>query len=152
MIYLYLFIMLSTQIYNQVMDVIRRLYNTSALRVIGIVCDGASEHTKFFRNVLDGHSTKDGDRKVFMLHPCDKNTKIFAHSDVPHITKKGRGSLLRAGDNAWSTRRMLYGRMGDTIHDGDLVTWDPMTWTHEERNKKNAAGQQRCELCIYDYL
>lgn len=144
--------MRSTQIYNQVMDVIRRLYTTSALRVIGIICDGASEHTKFFRNVLNGSSTVDPDRKVYMLHPCDRTTKIFAHSDVPHITKKGRGSLLRSGQNQWSTRRMLHGQVGDTIHDGDLITWDPLTWTHENRNKKNAAGQQRCKLYIYIFI
>ena len=145
--------MRSMQIYNQVMDVIRRLYITSALRVIGLICDGASEHTKFFRNVIDGASTVDPARKVFMSHPCDKTSKIFANSDVPHITKKGRGSLLRSGQNHWSTRRMLHGQMGDTIiHDGDLITWDPLTWTHENRNKTNAAGQQRCKLYMYIFM
>lgn len=39
---------------------------------------------------------------------------------------------------------MMYGRTGDGINDADLVTWDPLRWVHEERNKKNAAGQERC--------
>ena len=137
----------STQIYNQVMRTVKNLFTMSALRVVGLICDGASEHTKFFRIVLDGVSTEDPDRKVYMNHPCDSSTKIFSISDVPHLIKKGRGSLLRSGDNSWSTRRLLYGRTGDTIHDGDLMTWDPLTWIHEERNKKNAAGQHRCKSC-----
>ena len=41
---------------------------------------------------------------------------------------------------------MLYGRDGDTIDDdGDVLTWDALSWTHENRNKKNAAGQDRCK-------
>ena len=128
------------------MDVVERLYNMSALRVVGLVCDGASEHTKFFRIVLKGESSRDPGRMVYMNHPCDKNTKIFAISDVPHLIKKGRGSLLRSGQNSWSTRRMLYGRTGDTVHDGDLLTWDPLSWLHENRNKKNEAGEKRCRF------
>ena len=140
----------STQIYNQVMSCVRHLYEISGLRVVGLICDGASEHSKFFHIVLDGVSTEDVRRTVYMNHPCDKDTKIFAISDVPHLIKKGRGSLLRSGHNSWSTRRMMYGRAGDTIHDGDLLTWDPLTWVHEERNKKNAAGQLRRKYyCIH---
>lgn len=127
------------------MTTVKNLYTRSALRVVGLICDGASEHTKFFRVVLDGSSTVDVERKIYMNHPCDSRTKIFSISDVPHLIKKGRGSLLRSGQNSYSTRRMLYGREGDTIHDGDLLTWDPLTWVHEERNKKNAAGQYRCK-------
>ena len=137
------YLLCSTQIYEQVMDVVERLYNVSALRVVGLICDGASEHSKFFRIVLDGAATTDPTRTVYMGHPCDECTKVFSISDVPHITKKGRGSLLRSGLNSWSTRRMLFGKLNDTIHDGHLITWDPLIWIHEERNKKNAAGQQR---------
>ena len=146
----YIFIQHSVQIYEQVMSVIRHLYCISAVRVVGLICDGASEHSKFFRMVLDGVSTQDRTRPIFLHHPCDKNTKIFAIPDIPHITKKGRGSLFRSGDNSWSTRRMLYGKEGDTIHDGDLMTWDPIVWIHENRNKKNEAGQERCK-CYYIY-
>lgn len=127
------------------MNVIRHLYCISAVRVVGVICDGASEHSKFFRMILDGVSTEDPTRPVFFPHPCDRSTKIFAISDAPHITKKGRGSLYRSGERPWSTRRMLWGKPGDTIHDGDLLTWDPFVFVHEERNKKNEAGQQRCE-------
>ena len=143
------FIVCSTQIYEQVMDVVERLYHSSALKVVGLICDGASEHSKFFRIVLDGVSTTDPRCKIYMDHPCDEQTKVFAISDVPHITKKGRGSLLRSGRNPWSTRRMLFGKLNDTIHDGHLITWDPLIWIHEERNKKNAAGQQRRECDMY---
>ena len=52
--------------------------------------------------------------------------------------------LFNTGDNAWSTRRMIYGVTGDTIHDGSLLTWDPLVWLHEERNKKNERGEVRC--------
>ena len=125
------------------MDVVERLYNVSALRVVGLICDGASEHSKFFRIVLDGTSTTEPSRRVYMEHPCDEFTKIFSISDVPHLIKKGRGSLLRSGRNSWSTRRMLFGKLNETIHDGHLITWDPLIWLHEKRNKKNEAGQQR---------
>ena len=125
------------------MTVIRHLYHVSAARVVGVICDGASEHSKFFRLILDGCSTEDVTRLVYFRHPCDHNTKVFAISDVPHITKKGRGTLYRSGQRSWSTRRMIYGKGDDSIHDGHLLTWDPFVWVHEERNKKNAAGQER---------
>ena len=125
------------------MDVVERLYNVSALRVVGLICDGASEHSKFFRMVLDGVAMTDPSRSVYMGHPCDETTKVFSISDVPHITKKGRGSLLRSGRNSWSTRRMLFGEMNNSIHQGSLLTWDPLIWIHENANKKNRAGQQR---------
>ena len=135
----------STQIYQQVMSVIKHLYHVSAARVVGVICDGASEHSKFFRIILDGCSTEDVTRLVYFRHPCDHDTKVYAISDVPHITKKGRGSLYRSGQQIWSTRRMLYGEEGDSVHDGHLITWCPMVYLHEERNKKNSAGQERRE-------
>ena len=125
------------------MDVVENLYNISGVRIVGLICDGASEHTKFFRIVLDGPASKSPTRSVYMGHPCDERTKIFAISDVPHLIKKGRGSLLRSGDNSWSTRRMLFGGAGDTVHDGFLMTWDPLIYLHEELNKKNSSGQRR---------
>ena len=148
-------IYVSTQIYNQVMTVVERLYNHSGLRVVGLICDGASEHSKFFRIVLNGSATQDPRRKIYLNHPCDEKTKVFSISDVPHLIKKGRGSLFRSGQNSWSTRRMIYGQIGDTIHDGDLLTWDPLAWLHEERNKRNQHGQQRCKLSystLYIYI
>ena len=133
----------STQIYKQVMDVVYHLYNISAVRVVGLICDGASEHSKFFRIVLDGAASKSPTRSVYMGHPCDATTKVFAISDVPHLIKKARGSLLRSGDNSWSTRRMLHGTTGQSIHDASLLTWDPLVWLHEQRNKRNEHGQVR---------
>ena len=118
------------------MDVVENLYNISGIRIVGLICDGAPEHTKFFRIVLKGAASKAPTRTVYMGHPCDRNTKIFSISDVPHLIKKGRGSLLRSGDNSWSTRRMLYGQTGDTVHDGTRMTWDPLIYLHEELNKK----------------
>lgn len=132
-----------TQIYRHVMDVVNHLYNLSAVRIVGLICDGASEHTKFFRIVLNGSASQDPTRSVYMKHPCDRTSKIFSISDVPHLIKKGRGSLLRSGENSWSTRRMIFGKDGDTIHDASLLTWDPIVWLHEERNKKNSRGQNR---------
>ena len=136
------------------MEVVERLYHVAAIKIVGLICDGASEHSKFFRIVLNGAASTDPARSVYMNHPCDHTTKIFAPSDVPHICKKGRGSLLRSGQNSWSTRRMLFGKNNDTIHEGHLMTWDPLSWTHEERNKKNAAGQLRREslFSLFDVL
>ena len=51
---------------------------------------------------------------------------------------------------------MLYGETGDSIHEGSLVTWDPMIWIHEEKNKKNSSGQQRSKcfhlFCFHIYF
>ena len=69
----------SVQIYKQVMDVVDRLYNISAVRIVGLICDGASEHTKFFRMVLDGAASKSPNRSVYMGHPCDETTKVFLY-------------------------------------------------------------------------
>ena len=131
------------------MDVVHHLYYLSGVRIVGLICDGAAEHTKFFRIVLNGVASKSPTRSVYMGHPCDSKTKVFAISDVPHLIKKARGSLFRSGDNSWSTRRMLYGKTGDTIHDGSLVTWDPLVFLHEERNKKNSRGQQRRKYYLH---
>ena len=145
----------STQIYEQVMTVVEDLYNLSAVRIVGLICDGASEHTKFFRIVLHGPASESPTRSVYMGHPCDPSVKIFSISDVPHLIKKGRGSLFKSGENGWSTRRMLYGTAGDTIHDGSLLTWDPLVWLHEERNKRNESGQLRRKYyfcCSFYYI
>lgn len=40
---------------------------------------------------------------------------------------------------------MIHGTDGDTVHDGSLVTWKPLTWVHENRNKRNEFGEQRRE-------
>ena len=125
------------------MDCVHHLYQLSGVCIVGMICDGASEHTKFFRIVLDGASSNAPTRSVYMSHPCDASTKIFAISDVPHLIKKARGSLFRSGDNTWSTRRMLYGKDGDTVNDGSLLSWDVMVYLHEEKNKKNSRGQRR---------
>ena len=66
-----------------------------------MICDGASEHTKFFRIVLDGVASKSPTLNVYMGHPCDESVKIFSISDVPHLIKKGRGSLYRSGINIY---------------------------------------------------
>ena len=92
----------STQIYDHVMDVVEQLYNVSALRVVGLICDGASEHSKFFRIVLNGAASQDPGRSVYMSHPCDRHTKIFAISDVPHLIKKGRGYIISYVYNLFS--------------------------------------------------
>lgn len=79
----------STQIYTQVMDVVENLYTYSAIRIVGLICDGASEHTKIFRIVLNGSASESPNRSVYMMgHPCDTKTEVFAISDVPHLIKR----------------------------------------------------------------
>ena len=134
------------------MDVVHHLYDLSSVRIVGLLCDGASEHTKFFRIVLNGGASQAPNRSIYMGHPCDAKTKIFSISDVPHLIKKARGSLFRSGENSWSTRRMLHGKDGDSVHDGSLLTWDPLVWLHEERNKKNSLGQRRRKYLMFLYF
>ena len=48
---------------------------------------------------------------------------------------------------------MLYGKTGDTVHDGSRMTWAPLIYLHEELNKKNSNGQRRRKcFCLIDSL
>lgn len=47
---------------------------------------------------------------------------------------------------------MLYGKTGDTVHEGSLLSWDPMIYLHEEKNKKNSRGQLRRECDSFEYI
>ena len=44
---------------------------------------------------------------------------------------------------------MLYGQNTDTVHDGSLMTWDPLVWIHEERNNKKKTVEDNSEVSYY---
>ena len=61
------------------------------LNVVGLVCDGASEHSKFFNMMLEEISVHDPSILVRV-----GNTWVI--SDPPHLVKKFRNNWLSSGD------------------------------------------------------
>ena len=70
------------------------------LRVVSIVCDGASEHAKFFNNILEEISVYDPGILVRI-----GNTWVI--SDPPHLIKKIRNNWLSSGEQDRHTKRLL---------------------------------------------
>lgn len=63
------------------------------------LCDGASEHGRFFNLILTKTSDFDPDLKL-------EDGEGIAISDPPHILKKSRNNLLSSGEREWHTKRL----------------------------------------------
>ena len=85
------------------------------LRVVSIVCDGASEHSKFFNNILEEISIHDPSILVRI-----DNTWVV--SDPPHLIKKFRNNWLSSGEQDRHTRRLLI--------DGHHIGWSVVPAAH----------------------
>ena len=85
------------------------------LRVVSIVCDGASEHAKFFNQILEKISIHDPDILV-------RIDDTWIVSDPPHLVKKFRNNWLSSGEQNRHTRRLLIG--------GHHIGWSCMEGTH----------------------
>ena len=85
------------------------------LRVVSIVCDGASEHAKFFNSVLEEMSVHDPSLLVRI-----GNTWVV--SDPPHLIKKFRNNWLSSGEQDRHTRRLSI--------DGHHIGWSVIPATH----------------------
>ena len=89
--------------------------NNIGLRVVAIVCDGASEHSKFFNRILEEISTHDPSILVRI-----GNTWVV--SDPPHLIKKFRNNWLSSGELDRHTRRLLI--------DGHHIGWSVVPAAH----------------------
>ena len=98
------------------------------LRVITCVCDGASEHSKFFNLVLENDSIYDTSIAVRL-------DEMWVVSDPPHLIKKFRNNWLSSGDNDFHTRRLLI--------DGHHIGWSVMDATRTVSTTL-PDGTQRC--------
>ena len=82
------------------------------LRVVCCVCDGASEHHKLFKSILEVVSTKDPSIYVRL-------DGMWVISDPPHLIKKFRNNWLSSGEDGRHTKRLML--------NGHHIGWSFMT-------------------------
>ena len=98
------------------------------LRVISCVCDGASEHAKFFNLILESTSIYDPSIAIRLR-------QMWVVSDPPHLIKKFRNNWLSSGDNDFHTKRLEI--------DGNHIGWSVMDGTRTVSTTL-PDGTQRC--------
>lgn len=81
------------------------------LNVVALVCDGASEHAKFFNLVLEDFADEDPTLLV-------RRGGAWAVSDAPHLMKKFRNNWMSSGLKAKHTRLL-------SLED-NFIMWDIM--------------------------
>ena len=73
----------------------------TGLNVVSWVCDGASEHAKMFKLILNGVGDTDPDLKV-------RRDGIWVVSDTPHLGKKFRNNFKSSGQREFNTKMLRY--------------------------------------------
>ena len=106
---------LNSAIIRQQWDEVMTGLDEVGLRVVCCVCDGASEHHKFFKTVLDVLSTHDPTITV-------RFGDMWVISDPPHLIKKFRNNWLSSGELNKHTKRLMI--------DGHLIGWTYMDATY----------------------
>lgn len=118
---------LNSAIIRQQWDEVMTGLDSIGLRVVCCVCDGASEHHKFFNTVLDVVSTHDPTITV-------RIDDMWVMSDPPHLIKKFRNNWLSSGELFKHTKRLMI--------DGHHIGWSFMNATFTASNT-NDDGSQR---------
>ena len=106
---------LNSAVVRQQWDEVMTGLDSIGLRVVCCVCDGASEHHKFFNTVLDVVSTHD--RTITVRHG-----DMWVISDPPHLIKKFRNNWMSSGELSKHTKRLLIG--------GHFIGWTFMNATY----------------------
>ena len=83
--------------------------------VVSLVCDGASEHFKFFNMVLDQVAREDPSILVRL-------NNMWVVSDPPHLMKKFRNNWFSSGEYDRHTKRLMI--------DGKHIGWSFIDATH----------------------
>ena len=91
--------------------------NSIGLNVIAMVCDGASEHSRFLKLILDKMAAADPTISVRL------GEGLWIVSDPPHLIKKFRNNWMKSGQSEFHTRNMR--------HDGKHIHWKILEATHE---------------------
>lgn len=104
----------SAKIRRQCGEVMAGLDNIG-LRVVALVCDGASEHARYFNLTLEEFAANDDSIKVM-------KDGMWAISDPPHLVKKFRNNWLTSGEKDRHTRRL--------DKDGFHIGWTVMEAVH----------------------
>ena len=97
----------SADIRRQWFDVMEAV-DSIGLRPVALVCDGASEHAKFFNMILRETAAKDPGLLVRL-------GDMWVISDPPHLLKKFRNNWLSSGQLPRHTRQLYM--------DGCLISW-----------------------------
>lgn len=143
----------AADIRRQVQEVLRGLDNVG-FRVVCVVCDGASEHHKYFDMSLDGYASLDNTIKI-------RKDSMWAISDCPHLVKKFRNNWLSSGFKsrhtrlmskdgfhiAWTLMQAIY-TVSTTLPNGcqrsltilPKVSWDVIEPTHIQRLRVSLAA------------
>ena len=91
---------LNSAVVRQQWDEVMTGLDSIGLRVVCCVCDGASEHHKFFNTVLDVLSVHDPSITV-------RFNDMWVISDPPHLIKKFRNNWLSSGELFKHTKRLM---------------------------------------------
>ena len=105
----------SSVIMKQWMEVMVAL-DSIGLNVIAMVCDGASEHHKFFNLILNKEA--EADPSI-----CVRVGDLWVLSDPPHLLKKFRNNWMSSGQSDWNTRNLKF--------QGKHILWTILEATHE---------------------
>ena len=106
---------LNSAIVRQQWDEVMTGLDSIGLKVVCCVCDGASEHHKFFKTILEVVSTHDSTI-------CVRFDDMWVISDPPHLIKKFRNNWLSSGEQSRHTKRLCI--------DGHHIGWSIMVATH----------------------
>ena len=106
---------LNSAVVRQQWDEVMTGLESIGLRVVCCVCDGASEHHKFFNTVLDVLSVHDPTITV-------RFDDMWVVSDPPHLIKKFRNNWLSSGELFKHTKRLMI--------DGHHIGWTFMNATY----------------------
>ena len=101
------------------------------LRVICCVCDGASEHHKFFKSILEVVAEKDPSI-------CVRVDDMWVVSDPPHLIKKFRNNWLSSGEHGRHTKRLLI--------DGHHIGWSFVRATYTSSTTLADGSTRRLQI------
>ena len=106
---------LNSAVIRQQWDEVMTGLDSIGLKVICCVCDGASEHSKFFNSILEVVSEHD---PTIVVQLDD----MWVVSDPPHLIKKFRNNWLSSGEDPRHTKRLMI--------NGHHIGWSYMVATY----------------------
>lgn len=105
----------------------------AGLNVVSWVCDGASEHAKMFKSILNAVGDQDPDLKV-------RRDGIWVISDTPHLGKKFRNNFKSSGQREFDTKMLRHG--------GSYIMWNVIRATHTVATTLED-GTDRLPRCLH---
>lgn len=117
----------SADIRRQWYEVVHGL-NEVGIKVVSYICDGASEHAKFFDQVLKESAVEDPSITI-------SRDGAYVVSDPPHLIKKFRNNWMSSGQHEKHTKNLI-------TPEGWHIHWSVITQAYE-LIKTNDDGHSR---------